>query len=96
MKGFWISTDKSSAHCDSVYLGNEGVFYAAQYHSSDTDKGYFHHVGRWWITPSVYGGFFLEVSCASIESERNFARYEAKLVFNKPFFFMGEQWRKLK
>ena len=98
MKGFWLSTDKSSSHWDSLYFGDNGHFYAAQYHlyNNDTANDYGHHVGRWWVTPSVSGGFFLEVHCASMEHGGNFAHYETKLIFNKPFFFWGEQWHKLR
>jgi hypothetical protein len=97
MKGFWISPNRSSSHRDSLYFGDDGIFYGARYHSSDTvaKSGYKHDVGRWWITITASGELFLEVSCASIEQQGNFARYTSKLTFSNHFFFMGEEWRRL-
>jgi len=96
MNGFWICKDKSSKNFDSLYFGSNGTFYSAQYNSSNgAIKDYSHHVGRWTIETDS-GHIMLHISYAGVEKQGHFVNYCNKIVFNIPFFFMGEEWHKMK
>ena len=95
MNGLWISTTKSASHWDSLYLGDDGVFYSAQY-QEDSIADYHHKYGRWWITNSDTS-VSLNVGCINDEERDKLVRYDYRstIIPNVPLLIMDEEWHKV-